>query len=87
MIKVSELIKILEKHKPESVVILATDAEGNDSTSLSEVTAQMYRAGTRSWDGQLYIPKLTPELIESGYTADDLCPDDNCQDAVVLWPV
>jgi hypothetical protein len=78
--KVKELIAELQKLDPETLVVLAKDAEGNGYKSLADVNAGMGFAA-----GEIGYLELTNRLREAGYTEDDLCAKDAVP-CVVLWP-
>lgn len=84
--KAKDLIKILEKN-PESELVVASDAEGNEYAPLGSAWKCVYIAET-SYNGIVGYKKLTKELKECGYTEDDLVPDDvESVDAIVFSPV
>ena len=84
--KVSELIKALEKYNPNDIVILASDAEGNGFSPLDDMSEDMYWPET-AWNGSTHIRELTPELQERGFTEEDLAPKDQSLPCITLWPV
>lgn len=69
---VKELIALLKKEKPEALVILSLDREGDLFSPLSKAKASIYRS-VRPWYGEL---------------EDDAEPskEDGTVAAVVLWP-
>lgn len=81
--KVGELILRLSKINPNSEVILSKDSEGNSYSPLADMGENEYRADS-TWDGEIGYKELTPELIDDGYTDEDLIKDG--VPAIVLWP-
>jgi hypothetical protein len=75
---VKELIEALSECDPNDHVILSRDSEGNGYLPVWDIEEMMYH------DGEVYIRELTEDMIEKGYTEDDLCPYGT--KAVVLWP-
>jgi len=63
---VRELIKILESHDPEAVVLISSDEEGNHYHFLSEAMAE----ANFDMDGR----DITPYFTE--WSAKDCCMDD-----------
>ena len=87
MIKVKELIKMLKKEDPESIIIMSKDSEGNRYSPFSDFTIADY-IPYNTWSGDIYMRKLTKEDIERGYTEEDLGPDDPERvKALVFYPV
>jgi hypothetical protein len=83
--KISELVEILLRHNPDDLVVLAKDSEGNGFSPLSSVTPCVYVAET-TWMGETFIRELTDDLIEQGWSGDDLYDGDDGVNAVELWP-
>jgi hypothetical protein len=79
--KVSKLIKILEKH-PDWDVLAASDSEGNSFSELNEVVQQAY--AKHRGEIQLGITELTPELEKLGYGDDDVLSKGKM--AFIIWP-
>lgn len=82
---VKELIKELETCDPELPIILQKDAEGNGYSPLAGVDGEdsAYQADS-TWNGEVGLRKLTPELEKQGYGEEDIMQGEPC---VVLWPV
>lgn len=68
--KVKKLIKKLMKLDPDSIVVMASDAEGNKFSPLSDTTEELYFANN-SWSGDIASEE------DETHGADP---------AVVLWP-
>ena len=75
---VAELIKDLQAHPQDAIVILARDAEGNSFDPLACVDGAMYE------DREIGLVELTDALRAEGYSEEDLRPDG--ERATVLWP-
>jgi hypothetical protein len=81
---VQELIDQLKTLDPNALIILSKDAEGNEySPCQEEVYPVRYEAVT-SWYGNIGFSELTDQLIEEGYTEEDLVDGVS---AIVLYPV
>ncbi|KKK62240.1 hypothetical protein LCGC14_3006330 [marine sediment metagenome] len=78
MMTVAELIKRLQEMEPESLVVMATDEEGNGFAPLGEIELGAYE------DGEIKLAELTDELRKQGYGEEDVSVDG--VRAVVLWP-
>lgn len=77
--KVSELIKRLQKADQDREVILSNDEEGNGFGYLMDIHLKS------TFDGDsTYHEELTPELIDLGFTEDDVSAEH--EKVVVLWP-
>jgi len=68
---VQELIDELLNHDPDAKVILQKDAEGNGYSPLVGAEECAYLA-TTTWSGEVFHPGE--------------CPEENSEQAVVLWP-
>jgi hypothetical protein len=82
---VKELIKKLQKIEDQDrIVILQKDPEGNGFYPLSDIDDN----SVYDFDNEtVHIEKLTPNLIEEGFSEEDLAPDDiNTKKALVLFP-
>jgi hypothetical protein len=82
--KVSELISLLQNNgiNPNDEVILSSDAEGNNYSVLSGYNLCNYTG--RALDIQTGLRALDEDLIEFGYTEEDLLP--NGLPGVILYP-
>ena len=86
MIKVKELINMLQKEDPEAVIIMSSDGEGNNYSPLSDLGDIDY-VPDGTCRGDIYMRELTKEDIEQGFTEEDLGPDDPERvKAIVLYP-
>jgi hypothetical protein len=85
---VKELIQQLQTYDQDLLVVLSKDGEGNGFSPLGQSDGDNNSyVPSSTCRGELYIDKLTPELIEEGYTEDDLPHDPQAVRAVVLWPI
>jgi len=78
-ITVKDLKKLLENVDDDRIVVLSSDPEGNSYSPFRE-------SGEFSYDeyqGEVGLEELTKELIEDGYSENDLL---NGQPALVLYP-
>ncbi len=83
---VKELLEQLQDCNPEDTVILAKDSEGNDFSPMSEITEGRYVAES-TWSGTVLLRELTPELVQEGYTEEDVGDlDAGAVNCVTIWP-
>lgn len=76
--RVKDLIKLLQSEKPNTRIVLASDAEGNSYSYLNGIGTDY------AFDGEsVGLRKLTPEAEEDGYTEEDVVSGNP---VVVLWP-
>ena len=80
---VTTLIKLLSKEDPKRIVILSSDAEGNNHSPLSSLGTASYLAET-TWSGYVGLETLTPSLKKAGYTEEDVVDG---KPALILVPV
>lgn len=78
---VKQLIKKLKQCDPKRIVILSRDGEGNNFSTLVDLSTGVYRAH----DGRIGLEpdELTPSAKRQGYTEDDVIV--NGKKALVLW--
>lgn len=69
-ISVKNLIEELQKLDPEDYVVLSSDQEGNTYNFLEGIAINQ-----RLNNGGVFLPELTPELEEEGYTPEDVCEE------------
>ncbi len=87
MIKVKELIKMLQKEDPESVAIMSKDSEGNNYSPFSDFGVYDYVPDS-GCSGDIYMRELDEKDIEQGFTEEDLGPDDPERvKALVFYPI
>lgn len=79
--KAKNLIKILKKN-PEALVVLSKDPEGNGFSELCDVDGN---SRFNKEDREIGIRELNSELIERGYSEEDL-GHENWPECFVLWP-
>jgi hypothetical protein len=90
--KVKELIKLLQECNQEADVVLSSDSEGNSYALMGEYslsTNMAYRKDHNecNYVESVYLKKLTPELLEEGYSEDDvLTIEDGGVECVVIYP-
>jgi len=80
MIPVWEFIELLRECNPNAIVVMSSDAEGNNYDTLRDLEELMYDPNER-WVG---YAELTDGLREQGYGEEDVMEDGI--EAVVLWP-
>lgn len=85
MFSVAELIKKLETYNPDSLVLLAKDVEGNDYSSLDDISVELVET---DYDGGHIVDLFDQESLleeDSDRTAADI--KNNFKEVVVFWPV
>jgi hypothetical protein len=81
-----ELIDALKDIPDNTIIVLSKDSEGNSYSPLANVESMMYTADSK-WSGEIHLPELTDELIEQGYSEEDIrTVDDGAIPCIVLWP-
>lgn len=81
--KVRDLIAALRQCDEDSIVVMASDSEGNSYSPLAGVSTAKYRAET-TWSGEVGLAELTDADREQGYSEEDVIEDGEF--AVVLEP-
>lgn len=81
---VKELKEILNNADDNDLVVLSHDEDGYSYSPLYKTELCSYDVNN-SCENEIGIRELTPELIEEGYTEDDLIKDG--VNAIVLYPV
>lgn len=82
MITAKKLRKMLENFNDDDIIILARDGEGNGYAPLAEWSLSKYSPSC----GDASIRELTPELIEQGWTSEDVDHPSDAVDSITLWP-
>jgi hypothetical protein len=82
---VKELKEILNNADDNDLVVLSHDEDGGGGYSPLYSTELCSYDLNNSCENEIGIRELTPELIEEGYTEDDLIEDG--VNAIVLYPV
>lgn len=85
---VKELIEQLKQCDPNDIVILSSDAEGNNHSPLDEVSEARYVPDS-TWSGDVVLrqKKLTGALKSLGYQEEDIYQGDDAVNCIVLHPV
>ena len=83
--KVKDLRRLLAPLDDNVLVILSKDGEGNDYSPLVDFSKQTYVPDSQ-YSGEIYMPELTEEDKNDGYTEEDVYAGDDGVDAIVLWP-
>ena len=84
-ITVGQLKEILAGYNDEMLIVMSRDSEGNGFSPLADHGKQIYVPDS-TWSGDIYEIELTAELIEQGFTTDELYDGDDGVQAIVLWP-
>lgn len=80
---VKELKKLLEKVDDNRIVIMSSDGEGNTYSPLADIDDSKNYTPDSTWSGDIGIEELTPELINGGYTEEDVSDG---EPALILYP-
>ena len=80
---VKELRELLSEYEDDRVVVLASDAEGNNYSPCCGGWSGSYLAYS-TWSGEMGLEKLTDEDREAGYSEEDVI---NGVPALCLRPV
>lgn len=79
--KVKNLIKILKKVDPETLVVLSCDEEGNRYSKLAPVDG--YLNSFDEENNEIGLLSLTEDDEAAGYTEEDVITGKKC---IVFWP-
>ena len=82
---VKELKKLLETVDDDLIVILQKDGEGNGYSPCAGIDDEMNYEPESTYSGTVGYRKLTPELIEKGYSEEDCLP--HAQPALIFYPI
>lgn len=82
--KVGRLKELLKNIDNDRIIVLSRDSEGNSYSPLAEIDDSYVYVAETTWSGEIYIDKLTPELVKLGYSERDVADGDP---ALVLWPI
>lgn len=85
MFTIADLIRKLETYNQDSIVLLAKDAEGNDYSSLDDISVELVE---NDYDGGSIVDLFDQESLleeDPDRTASDI--KNNFKEVVVLWPV
>lgn len=84
IMKVRDLIALLEKQDPDRVVVMSKDPEGNGFSPLHEGEAKAYDPEER----EIYLEprELNAATRKLGFTEEDVRDDDEVVPAFVLFP-
>lgn len=84
---VKEFIALLAECDPDDIIVMASDAEGNAYNYFDgSINTHDYNYINHKYDGEIKLRKLTPELVERGYSEEDTDINQNGTPCVVLWP-
>jgi hypothetical protein len=81
---VKELIELLQRQDPDRVVVLQKNSEGNGYSPLHSWWTGVYVPDNILY-GDAHLEELTPELIERGYSEEDVRTDG--ERALFLYPI
>lgn len=79
--KVVELMDILNSVDQDAEVVMASNEEGTGYHIVNSVDSNSNFIG--DYYVEIGVAELTDELLEQGYTEDDLLDGEPC---IVLWP-
>jgi hypothetical protein len=81
--KVKQLKKLLEKCDDNDEVVMSTDEEGNSFSPLSDIEKNMVYIPMLQ---EIKLKELNDDLIEQGFSDDDISHDKDGLNCVVLYP-
>lgn len=84
---VEQLIKLLLQCNPSDIVVMSSDAEGNSYSPVEGVDATDRYRPDSTYSGEVGLRELTEYHKTVGYTEEDVIPEDEGQDCVVVYPV
>lgn len=85
MFTVADLIRKLETYNPDDLILLAKDAEGNDYSSLDDISIELVE---NDYDGGHIIDLFDQESLleeDPDRTSKDI--KNNFKEVVVFWPI
>jgi len=85
MMKVKQLIKLLEKCDPNAQVIVQKDAEGNGFSSLADATFDGVYIAESAWNGTVYSTEWSAD--DAGMDEDEWKKILRRKRCVVLYPL
>lgn len=77
--QVKHLVEELQKLDPELYIVVSSDNEGSTYSFLEGMAIN-----SRLRDGEIHLAELTPDLVEQGYTEEDVSEEGI--DCIVLYP-
>lgn len=78
-----ELMDVLRKLPPETLIVLSKDSEGNGYSQLGTYDNTAHYIPETSWSGELWYEDDADEEDENGNPV----PPSEAVKALVLWPV
>ena len=84
--KIKELIKLLQKENPESLVILQKDSEGNGYSPLYGINGDGIYIKENSYSGIVYDSRWNEEEADMEKDEWEKLKDDKNNHCVVLFP-
>jgi hypothetical protein len=80
---VKELKELLKDVDDNRIVVMSSDAEGNNYSPLYQMDDNSTYKAETTYSGYVGVEKLTSELKKQGYSKEDL---NDGVPALVLWP-
>lgn len=85
---VKELIIALLDCNMDDLVIMSKDAEGNSYSPLADLDSNWAYEPTTTWYGEVGLRRLTPEMLDRGFTEEDYyMATEKMTPCVILGPV
>lgn len=89
--EMKQVLNNLDSSFDDHIVILSKDSEGNQYKVIDKDnfidTNHKFIPDCNGWSGDIVIKELTDELIEEGYTEEDLSNDESSIDCIVIYPM
>lgn len=85
MYNAADLILKLQTYEPDSLILLAKDTEGNDYSSLDDISVELVET---DYDGGHIVDLFDQETLleeDPDKTISDV--KNNFKEVIVLWPV
>jgi hypothetical protein len=82
---VADLIRKLESYNPDSIILLAKDSEGNEYSSLEDISVELVELEYEGGEVEDIFNK--EELLDGNPDMTDSKLALNFKEALVFWPV
>ena len=86
-ITVREMIETLKDLDSDTIIVMASDAEGNQYSPLLGIDPNCIYIPESTWSGQVKLATLSDEDRKAGFTEDDVHTGADGKKAIVLVPV
>ena len=87
MMTVQQLIDELQTLDKDAIVVIQSDADGTEYSPLVGAEGNVVYLPESDWSGEVKYKTLTPDMIDEGYTEDDVYDGEDGQSCVLVWPL